>query len=69
MKKVYFDLSRLMEKAAKSKYPKSETGPYNPWAVCTESVGREDEEKYESCVRQVKEQNRRRNREKKRKKS
>lgn len=26
----------------------------NPWAVCTESVGREDKEKYESCVMQVK---------------
>lgn len=26
----------------------------NPWAVCTESVGREDKEKYERCVRKVK---------------
>lgn len=26
----------------------------NPWAICTASVGREDKEKYESCVRQVK---------------
>lgn len=28
----------------------------NPWAICTESVGRENEEKYERCVKQVKEQ-------------
>lgn len=27
----------------------------NPWAVCTDSVGREDKEKYERCVQQVKE--------------
>lgn len=26
----------------------------NPWAICTASVGREDKEKYESCVRDVK---------------
>ena len=26
----------------------------NPWAVCTKSVGREDEEKYEKCVKDVK---------------
>lgn len=26
----------------------------NPWAICTASVGREDKEKYESCVRKVK---------------
>lgn len=26
----------------------------NPFAVCTRSVGREDKEKYESCVMQVK---------------
>jgi hypothetical protein len=28
----------------------------NPWAVCTESVGRDDKEKYERCVLKVKEQ-------------
>lgn len=32
---------------------KKEYNP-NPWAVCTESVGREDKKKYESCVMQVK---------------
>mgnify|MGYP005835589725 CR=1 FL=1 len=26
----------------------------NPWAVCTDSVGREDKEKYERCVKKVK---------------
>jgi len=26
----------------------------NPWAVCTESVGREDKKKYERCVMKVK---------------
>ena len=26
----------------------------NPWAICTASVGREDEEKYERCVKSVK---------------
>lgn len=27
---------------------------YNPWAVCTASVGREDKDKYEKCVMDVK---------------
>ena len=26
----------------------------NPWAICTASVGRENKEKYESCVKKVK---------------
>ena len=26
----------------------------NPWAICTESVGREDPKKYERCVLKVK---------------
>jgi len=30
----------------------------NPWAICTSSVGREDEEKYEKCVKSIKAQNR-----------
>ena len=30
----------------------------NPWAICTASVGREDKEKYEKCVKSVKNQNR-----------
>lgn len=28
----------------------------NPWAICTASVGREDKEKYEDCVKSVKKQ-------------
>ena len=28
----------------------------NPWAVCTESVGREDKDKYERCIQDVKKQ-------------
>ena len=45
----------------KNKYPKSETEPYNPWAVCTKSVGRDDKEKYERCVKDVKKQNKDKN--------
>ena len=26
----------------------------NPWAVCTKSVGREDKDKYERCVMDIK---------------
>jgi hypothetical protein len=26
----------------------------NPWAICTSSVGREDEEKYEKCIKSIK---------------
>ena len=33
-----------------SKKPKK----YNPWAICTSSVGRKDKEKYEKCVMDVK---------------
>lgn len=51
-------------KQAKSKYPKSETTPYNPWAVCTESCGREDEDKYERCVRDLKKKNKKENKKK-----
>ena len=29
----------------------------NPWAICTASVGREDKEKYEKCVKSVKAKN------------
>mgnify|MGYP003127268582 CR=1 FL=1 len=29
----------------------------NPWAICTASVGREDKDKYERCVKSVKKQN------------
>lgn len=36
----------IMETKKKSKY--------NPWAICTSSVGRKDKEKYEKCVMDVK---------------
>jgi len=36
------------KKTKKKKYK------YTPWAVCTASVGREDKEKYEKCVMDVK---------------
>ena len=29
----------------------------NPWAICTAKVGREDEAKYERCVKSIKAQN------------
>jgi len=29
-------------------------GEKNPWAICTKKVGRENEDKYESCVLSVK---------------
>jgi len=34
----------------------SEEKENNPWAICTASVGREDETKYEDCVKAVKKQ-------------
>ena len=36
----------ILESKKKSKY--------NPWAICTSSVGREDKKKYERCVMDVK---------------
>jgi len=46
-------------KLAKNKYPKSETEPYNPWAVCNKSTGgkKEEPEKFERCVQHLKSQN------------
>lgn len=54
-------------KLAKSKYPKSETEPYNPWAVCNESTGgkKENPENFEKCVQHIKDQNRSKNKKKK----
>jgi hypothetical protein len=53
-------VSRGFSKLSKSKYPKSETEPYNPWAVCNKSTGgkKEDPDKFERCVHHLKEQNR-----------
>ena len=33
---------------------KKKSKKYNPWAICTASVGREDKKKYERCVMDVK---------------
>ncbi len=53
-------------KLAKSEYPKSETEPYNPWAVCNKSTGgkKEEPEKFERCVQHLKSQNRKKNKKK-----
>ena len=40
--------------AKKKSTEEAEKMEYNPWAVCTESVGRDNEEKYERCVKKVK---------------
>ena len=60
MKTLY---SEHYNKIADSKYPKSETEPYNPWAVCNKSTGGEKEspEKFERCVHHLKEQNKEEN--------
>ncbi len=38
----------------KKEAKKKEEYEYNPWAVCTSKVGREDKDKYERCVLKVK---------------
>lgn len=43
---------------AASKDAERDGKEYNPWAVCTESVGRENKDKYERCVLDVKKKNR-----------
>ena len=47
--------NRLKEIIAEEISKLNEEKP-NPWAICTASVGREDEEKYERCVKDVKAQ-------------
>lgn len=56
-------------KLSKSKYPKSETTPYNPWAVCNKSTGgkKEDPDKFERCVHHLKSQNKEKHKGKKKK--
>lgn len=44
---VYQRICNLLIEAKKGK-------KVNPWAVCTSSVGREDKDKYERCVMDVK---------------
>lgn len=55
--------TQSFEKIAKSKYPKSETEPYNPWAVCTKSTGgkKKNKKKFERCVHHLKDQNKEKN--------
>jgi hypothetical protein len=57
--------SELEDKAQLAQHIKEELEAYleeeeknNPWAICTSSVGREDKEKYEKCVKSIKAQNR-----------
>jgi hypothetical protein len=35
-------------------YKKVHAKQNNPWAICTKSVGREDKDKYEKCILDVK---------------
>jgi len=46
----------ILERKKKKKKAKLKK-KVNPWAVCTTSVGREDADKYERCVKDVKKQN------------
>jgi hypothetical protein len=51
MKKIVtasYKQAKRKKKTGKKKYK------VNPWAVCTKSVGRDDAEKYERCVMDVK---------------
>ena len=43
--------------ADEGKKIKNKEYKYNPWAVCTKSVGRDDKKKFERCVKDVKHQN------------
>jgi hypothetical protein len=54
------DLKLIMSKIPKIDTADQEdvfTEENNPWKICTKSVGREDKEKYERCVKSVKKQN------------
>ena len=60
---------KVLQKSGKSEAPKNKVikdgemsegkkkkkSKYNPWAICTSSVGRKDMDKYERCVMDVKE--------------
>ena len=51
------DLIVIMEKVPKihtAEEELHEEEKNNPWAICTASVGREDKEKYEKCVKSIK---------------
>jgi hypothetical protein len=45
---------KVIKTALYQKLSKKKEWNPNPWAVCTDSVGREDPEKYERCVKKVK---------------
>ena len=53
--KMSIPKKRLME------IVKEEVGKFyeqnNPWAICSDSVSKENKEKHESCVKDVKKQN------------
>jgi hypothetical protein len=55
------DVDQVIDKLGKNDVVKlvdeAKDDENNPWAICTASVGREDKEKYESCVKQVKAKN------------
>ena len=44
----------FLEPATEKELEEKKGKAVNPWAVCTDSVGREDKEKYERCVKKVK---------------
>ena len=46
-----------VEELEKEELTEAEAGDDNPWAICTDSVGRGDEDKYERCIKKVKEKN------------
>lgn len=54
MKEIVTASYKKRAKRRKKTVQKKEWNP-NPWAVCTESVGRKDKKKYERCVMDVKE--------------
>ena len=41
-------------KESEMKEGKKKSKKYNPWAICTSTVGREDKKKYERCVMDIK---------------
>ena len=47
-------LVKIIRTASFNKLSKKKEWDPNPWAVCTDSVGREDKDKYERCVQEVK---------------
>lgn len=48
------DNDRKMMGMAEEKDKPKKKSKYNPWAICTSSVGRKDKKKYEKCVMDVK---------------